>query len=165
MAGDRRSGRSRAGPVRAPGVFAGRARVDVGLQHFFSIGTGLRQHAATGVDDRASPDETKPALVADPVDRQHIHCVFHGPRRDHVLGGAFRMRWPVRRQHEQIGTQQRQDARRLGKTAVIADVHANLQAARVVNRERPVAGVDEHVDAQKRQMHLAIAPDHSSADR
>ena len=55
----------------------------------------------------------------------------------------------------------RQDAGRLGKAAVVTDVHADLEAARVVDRERPVAGVDEHVDPQERQMDLAIGADHA----
>ena len=53
----------------------------------------------------------------------------------------------------------RQHAGRLGKRPVVADVHPDPQPAQVVDRERPVAGVGEHVDAEERQVNLAIRPD------
>ena len=40
-------------------------------------------------------------------------------------------------------------------------MHPDPDAARVVDGERPVARVDEHVDAQVRQVDLAIGADHA----
>ena len=54
---------------------------------------------------------------------------------------------------------------RLGERAVVADVHPDPETARVVDGERPVARVDEHVDPQVRQVDLAIGADHARRDR
>ena len=73
-----------------------------------------------------------------------------------MLGGTFGMRRPVGRQHEDIGAQKGQYAGRFGEGPVVADVHADSQSFELMHRKREVTGVDEHVDAQKRQVDLAI---------
>ena len=55
--------------------------------------------------------------------------------------------------------QQHQATRRFGKAAVVADVHAEAQAADVVDRERLIARRREAIDAEERQMNLAIGGD------
>ena len=78
-----------------------------------------------------------------------------------MLGRTLGVGGPVGRQDQEVGPQQGQHAGRLGERAIIADVHADPHARNLVDGERPVARVHEHVDAQKRQVHLAIRPDHT----
>ena len=72
---------------------------------------------------------------------------------------SFGVGRPVGRQDEQVGPEEREHAARLGERAVVADVHPDLDAPGLVDRERAVARVGEAIDAEERQMDLAIGRD------
>ena len=108
-------------------------------------------------DDAALADEAEAALLADAVDRGVIDVVFQGPAPGQDGRPCYGAGRPVRRQHDEVGAKQRQDAGRLGKAAVVADVDADAKAAEVVDGERPVARRGEAIDSQERQMDFAVA--------
>ena len=78
-----------------------------------------------------------------------------------MAGDAFGSRWPVGRKGDQVGSEQCQAPRRLGKCRVVADIHAHIDASRLVNVERSVSVIDMLVDAEKRQMSLPVTANDS----
>ena len=68
----------------------------------------------------------------------------------------------VGRKCDQIRTQQRQASRGFGERRVVADIHADVDVARLVNFERPVSVSNVLIDTQEGQMSLAVTSDDSA---
>src|SRR5262249_29157618 len=132
-------------------------RVQLGIEDLGAVGVCGGQQLAVDVDDAALANETATALFADAIDGGEVDVVFQRPRLYQVLDRAHRPGRPVRRQHHQVGAEQHEHAGRFGKAAVVADGHADAQAAQVVDGKRPIARRGETIHAQVGQVDLAIA--------
>jgi len=140
-------------------LLAGDGRVDVRRDDLRAVRAGGRQQFAATVEDAALADEAEAALLADAVAGGVKDVIFQGAAGGQMAdrgGGPFR---PVGRQHHEIGAEQRQDAGRLGETAVVTNVHSDAEAAEVVDGERPVARRGETVHSEIRQVDFTIGGD------
>src|SRR5262245_40714744 len=134
-------------------------RVDGRVKDFLAVVIADSQQVAATVDDAALTDEGKATLLADTVDSRIINAVLQGSGRAEQLSRIARALGPVGRQYHKVSPQQRQDARRLRKTAVVADRHADAQPAQIMDGKGTVARCGEAIDAKAGQVDLAIALD------
>src|SRR5579871_1002876 len=116
------------------------------------------QDTPIGVYDLAAPDESRALLDADAVAGGQGDAVLPGARAGQKLRralGAFR---PVGGDDNHVGAVERQRARRFGKAHVVADEDADAREGQRDDRQS-VTARDEAVNAQHRQMALAVVGD------
>ena len=107
-------------------VAVGLGEIKRNKEHLFSFATGFNDRIAHAVDGFAATDELPAALCADAIGGDHVNVIFVGPRVEHVLGGAPCPGRPVGRQHDQLGAEQLERARRFGEARIVTDVDADF---------------------------------------
>src|SRR5262245_22993672 len=132
-------------------LLSSRRRVEVGVQDRLPIVIGEREEVAGEVADRTLAEIVKAGLGADAVDAGEINVVFERPHPADESGVAVRRVGPVRRQADEVGPEEGENAGSFGEAAVEADADADLKAGKVVDGERPVAGVKKLVGTDARE--------------
>src|SRR3954470_21430260 len=105
--------------------------------------------------------EGEAALLADAVGRYNKDVVLGGADFRRVLPGIGSAR-PVGRDGKQLRTLQFHGTTRLGKAAVVADIHAELAIAGLKEREGNIAESGEAVHPKMKQVDLAVHAEDSS---
>ena len=112
----------------------------------------------TGRRSGCEPQNSPLPLLAHPVRGQQVDAVLGGPgERDH-LGLHLRRDGEVGRVRDQVGAVQRERPRHLREAEVVADLQADPAERRLPDVEL-VAGGDEAVDAEERQVRLPVGAD------
>ncbi len=151
-------------------VFAGTAdkmfvtrggRIDFGVKDLFAVVVGEGEGATDGIGDLALADEGESAFLANAIHGDEVDVVLEGAGVDDMLGDEFRSGRPVGGKADDVGPGESEGAGRFGEGGVVTDEQADIQVARGMNGIRAVAVGGVHVDAEERQVCLAIGADQS----